>query len=398
MCARFSHLLWLLCLPLFLCAADPNGQTICLNMIVKDEKDVICRCLASVKPVIDYWVIVDTGSSDGTQEIIRAFMKEIPGELHERPWINFGHNRNEALELAKGKADYVWIIDADEVLAKEPGFQLPVLDKDYYFITTSFGGTRYGRLQLINNHIPWKWMDVLHEHLESPIAQSHGQLTGIMNVVSTDGARSKDPKKFEKDAAILEEALTKEPLHSRYRFYLAQSYRDAGLLEKSLENYQKRVEMGGWDQEVFWSLFQIAILQESLERPPAQVIESYYHAYQFRPSRAETLYRLASYYRRKNHYHEGYLAARKGLNIPPSDDVLFVEKWIYDYGLMLEYSICAYWIEKYQEAKIASLYLLAHPDSPEHIRACAKQNLVWIDKKLNDSALEADFKPMVLNP
>ena len=103
MCARFSHLLWLLCLPLFLCAADPNGQTICLNMIVKDEKDVICRCLASVKPVIDYWVIVDTGSSDGTQEIIRAFMKEIPGELHERPWINFGHNRNEALELAKGK-------------------------------------------------------------------------------------------------------------------------------------------------------------------------------------------------------------------------------------------------------------------------------------------------------
>ena len=75
--------------------------TICLNMIIKNEAPVIRRCLDSVKPFIDSWVIVDTGSSDDTQQIVRDTMAGLPGELHERPWKNFGHNRNEALELAR---------------------------------------------------------------------------------------------------------------------------------------------------------------------------------------------------------------------------------------------------------------------------------------------------------
>ena len=70
---------------------------ICLNMIVKNEANVIRRCLDSIHPFIDYWVIVDTGSSDGTQDIIRATLASIPGDLHQRPWRDFAHNRNEAL-------------------------------------------------------------------------------------------------------------------------------------------------------------------------------------------------------------------------------------------------------------------------------------------------------------
>ena len=74
---------------------------ICLNMIVKDEAPVIERCLRSVKPWIDHWVIVDTGSSDGTQAMIRKFMADLPGVLHERPWRDFAHNRNQAMALAR---------------------------------------------------------------------------------------------------------------------------------------------------------------------------------------------------------------------------------------------------------------------------------------------------------
>ena len=54
---------------------------ICLNMIVKNEAHVIRRGLDTVKPFIHHWVIVDTGSTDGTQEIIREHLKDIPGEL-----------------------------------------------------------------------------------------------------------------------------------------------------------------------------------------------------------------------------------------------------------------------------------------------------------------------------
>ena len=72
---------------------NKHGQTVCLNMIVKDEAHIIQRCLASVKPLIDSWLIVDTGSTDGTQTVIREILHDVPGEIVERPWVNFAHNR-----------------------------------------------------------------------------------------------------------------------------------------------------------------------------------------------------------------------------------------------------------------------------------------------------------------
>ena len=113
-------------------ARSKRQRTICLNMIVKDEARIIRRCLDTVMQLIGYWVIVDTGSTDGTQDIIREHLKDIPGELHERHWKDFGHNRTEALELAKGKAVYTLVIDADEMLIAEPGFETPPLTADAY--------------------------------------------------------------------------------------------------------------------------------------------------------------------------------------------------------------------------------------------------------------------------
>lgn len=109
-------------------------QTICLNMIVKNESNVITRCFDSLKDLFDYWVIVDTGSTDGTQDIIKDYLKDIPGELIERPWVDFAHNRSEALVYARGKADYIFTIDADEVLSREPNFTLPTLTADSYLL------------------------------------------------------------------------------------------------------------------------------------------------------------------------------------------------------------------------------------------------------------------------
>ena len=130
--------------------AEASRKTLCLNMIVKNEKPVIARCLASVKPIVDYWVIVDTGSTDGTQDIIRECMKDVPGELYERPWKNFEHNRNEALELSKGKSDYVLIMDADDKLEFDPTFKLPQLTAGSYRLWLKLGGVSYQRHQIID--------------------------------------------------------------------------------------------------------------------------------------------------------------------------------------------------------------------------------------------------------
>lgn len=51
-------------------------STVCLSMIVKNETHIIHECLDSIYKHIDYWVIVDTGSTDGTQELIKSFLKK----------------------------------------------------------------------------------------------------------------------------------------------------------------------------------------------------------------------------------------------------------------------------------------------------------------------------------
>src|ERR1700719_1626969 len=81
-------------------------STICLCMIVRDDAAVIERCLTSVRGVIDSWVICDTGSTDATQDVVRR----------EREWQNFGANRTELMALARGRADYLLLLDPDMTL------------------------------------------------------------------------------------------------------------------------------------------------------------------------------------------------------------------------------------------------------------------------------------------
>lgn len=390
------HMKYLLTIILFFSSfaiqADPAEEsaphkTVCLNMIVKNESKVITRCLNSTLPMIDYWVIVDTGSTDGTQEIIKDFMKEkgIPGELHESPWVNFAHNRNEALRLAKDKGDYVFFIDADEYFVYKPDFKLPELSKDSYYIFVDFNGLRYVRTHLINNHLDWEWIGVLHEYLESRnsrLPRSIGIVEGVTNHVTTEGDRSQDPKKFQKDAMTLETALKDDPTNSRNVFYLAQSYRDGGEAEQALKNYEKRATMGGWDEEVFVSLLQVAKLQERLKRPSEDVISSYKRAYQYRPSRAEPLYYLAGYYRKKGEHDTAYRVATLASTVGVPKDILFVEMWIYDYGVPLELSACAYWTQHYEECQKLSLELLNKSTLPETIRKVVQDNLYFTNAKL----------------
>src|SRR5581483_2394168 len=196
-------------------------KTVCLNMIVKNESHVIERCLRTVKPLIDYWVIVDTGSTDGTQKIIKNFMKDIPGELHERPWKNFEHNRNEALALAKNKADYILFMDADHTLEYDDDFVLPDLNKDLYLIAHDFRGNIFYKEQLVNSRLDWSWKGVLHEGLQCSQTPSKEILGRIKTKVSLKGHRSQNPKKFANDIRILQAALKKEPENARYQFYLA---------------------------------------------------------------------------------------------------------------------------------------------------------------------------------
>lgn len=350
---------------------------LCLNMIVKNEAHVIRRCLDSVMAHIEHWVIVDTGSTDGTQEVIRDHMRHLPGTLHERPWRDFGSNRSEALELARGTSRYVLVMDADHVLHVPPGFDFTALDADGYQVSHRYSGTDYGLPILLADRVPWRYEGVLHEYVTSDVPHRFVPLAGPWVEVFHEGARSRDPDTYKRDAAILEAALAREPANARYAFYHAQSLKDAGLLDQALEAFQRRAAMPGWDQETWHARYQAAQIVERLQKPPAEIERAYLEAYNARPTRAEPLCRLARWHRERSEWGLAFIFARIAAALPPPSDQLFVEDAVYAWQALDELAISAWYANFKDEGRLAVKKLLDDARFPPSERARIEKNKAW---------------------
>lgn len=352
-----------------------HGQTICLCMIVKNEAHVIRRCLDSLSGFIDTWAIVDTGSSDGTQDIIREHLAGLPGELIERPWVNFAHNRTEALRHARGRSDYIFVIDADEVLVFDEGIELPRLDRHAYHFVMESGGVTYFKTQLVDGALDWCFKNVLHEYIYSPEARTEAVLPGVRTVRFPDGARARDPLTYRRDALMIEQALLDEPDNTRYVFYLAQSYRDAGELDLAIRHYRRRAEMGGWVEEVWYSLYQVAEILERKGEPWPQVMEAYLQAFQAKPDRAGPLFRIGLHYQEQRQFDLAHLFFRRAMRIPyPANDRLFIEKDVYRTLLPLEYAVSCYFAGDDVESVETNNRLLMDRELPPEILDRVEKN------------------------
>ena len=241
-----------------------DKKTLCLNMIVKNEAHILSSTFDNLLKYIsfDYWVISDTGSTDGTQKLIKDYFnsKNIKGELFEDEWCDFGHNRTLALQYAKGKTDYLLIFDADDSINGD--FKFPeknVFHRDMYNL--KFGkGVSYVRPLLINNMLDWKFNGVLHEYLSCTTKNVEGVLLEGNYYVESGrkGSRSRDPDKYKKDAEVLKNAYYLEldkpnrGLSGRYAFYCAQSYKDCMMNKESIEWYKIVADkLDSWNQEKF---------------------------------------------------------------------------------------------------------------------------------------------------
>jgi tetratricopeptide (TPR) repeat protein len=350
-------------------------KTIGLCMIAKDESRVIANCLASAMPLIDYILVVDTGSSDGTQQIIRDFLDQhrIRGAVIDEPWRDFAYNRSFALERLREVTDidYVLMIDADDTFVIEPGFD-PLAFKaqmrhDLYDVAMVQPPIRHYRPQICSNRLPFSFKGVLHEYLEAPRAEiSRETASGFAIHSGSGGARSRNPRKYQDDAEVLERALATETdpfLISRYTFYLAQSYRDCGDSKKALVNYLKRVELGHWDEEIYVSLVEAGHLMSALGRPFEEVVAIYARAARIVPGRAEALHAASLLSRQNGRNVEGMQFARRGIDLAQPAG-LFIQPWIYQYGILDEFAVNAYWAGAYRESLDASLRLLASEKLP----------------------------------
>lgn len=338
-------------------------------MIVRDEAAVLARCIESVRAVIDRWMVCDTGSEDATPQLVDELLGDLPGSLVHHPWVDFGHNRTLLMEAATGSADLLLLLDADMTL--EVTSPVGPLDPEVdAWLVRHAGDLSYAVPRLVRGDRRWWFEGATHEHLagDGPVVQR--PLPGLVVHHHADGGRRAE--KFERDRRLLEEAVAEDPTDARAWFYLGQTLRDLGLVDEALDAYRRRAELGGWDEEIAYSLLQIGLLLAPTE--PAQAAEALHAAHEARPGRPEPLHALAHLHRSAGRHRTARHFAEAGLALPASDDLLFVHREVERWGLRFERSIAAYWTGDVEQALLDTDAVLAVDDLPAEIAEHAVRN------------------------
>ena len=355
-----------------------------LSMIVKNEAPNIERCLESVSPFINYYIICDTGSTDNTKEIIKNFFdkKGIPGEIHDHEWSDFGTNRSKAIELCLGKTKWAIMIDADDFIVGKLPVESFDDNVDGYVVRIKRGPFEWYRAQLFNlAKKKWWYEEPLHEYACCEQPMNVVKLEGDYAwEVRTEGCRSRetngdDREKYRRDYHILKKYLEENPNQPRKQFYLAQSAFDAHMFEIAEVEYEKRANMGVWPEEVFYSWMRVGICRELLEKPISEVIDAFMKAHESVPNRCEPFYHMSCIYRKHNRPKNAFVAASYGVTIPyPHDNILFVDKANYEWGMLDEIATTAAYVGKPHMGLAACEKLLKEPYLPEEQRQRVANN------------------------
>lgn len=358
-------------------------MTVCLAMIVRNESAVIERCLSAVKPYIDAYAIVDTGSTDDTIAKIRAVMAQEPaiqGSVESLAWKGMSASRNDALALARGSScDYILMLDADDVWTPDEGFRWPdSLTADAYNVELRQGDAcSWSRPALMRSDAPWEYQGAFHECIVGGARVPFEQRILDAHIRSMpDGHRrtTEGQAKYDRIAKLGEAAVAKNPHDTRAMFYLAQSYRDADRPGKALVWYTRRAECGGFAEEVWFSLYQVASIKAQLGFPGDKVLTAFQTAYEERPSRLETLVQAAAYCRQTGRPHLAFMYANTALTIRPTADLLFVDPGA-ERRAMDELAIAALRTGRLDVALQTNSDLLRRDDLPALFRTRIEGNL-----------------------
>jgi glycosyltransferase involved in cell wall biosynthesis len=319
-----------------------------LILMVKNESKIIERCLKSVEGFVDAFCVTDTGSTDTTCDIVKEFLRTHEGCLSTCEWKDFGHNRTLSVQSAQTyltkvlnwdlKDTYGLLLDADMVF--HPGrLKTHPLGDIGYTIVQKAGNLVYPNCRLIRLDYPWTCKGVTHEYWDG-VTKPLGQDICWIEDRNDGGCKS---DKFERDARLLEQGLKDDPDNIRYKFYLAQTYHSLGRWRDSIFMYEKRINSGGWYEEVWYSHYMIAQCYLAL----GDVIQ--FEAWMLRafaknPRRAEPLYKLTKYFREQSQHYKAYHYMKLGMDIPLSTESLFVETDVYTELFHYEKSILEYYV------------------------------------------------------
>lgn len=358
-----------------------SRTTVGLVMIVKNEATTLPRLEASLAGQIDYWTIVDTGSTDATKDVARRVFAGVPGQLLSRPWCGYGPSRTTALRAAEAYSDWLLHMDADETFRGSIDRAALGKDVDAVDAECRYNGLSYWITRLVRSGMGWHWKGRAHEYLAMPSGLGTRVRTEAFHVCH-HGDGGNRPGKLERELALLQDDWAESPGDPRTAFYLARTYDDAGRVSDAVDWYRRRVALDGWAEETFYARWRLGVMLLAAGAVD-EACGVLWQAWGERPWRAEPLATLAEHYRARSQWplawEAAQLAFRHGgaepdASAPRTADSLFVHAEVTAWRIAYEASISAWYVGALDDGARYSGYLLARDDLTPEIRAAVEGN------------------------
>jgi len=348
---------------------------IILTLMIKNESKIIERCIENSIYMVDAISILDTGSTDNTVEICTRILTKYrkPFNITVEEFKNFGYNRSISFSRAKDFCNhlnwdldqtYAMVIDADMVLKASEEFKNFKLTENGYKIIQKNGNIIYYNMRFLKFSYDWTCIGATHEYWSG---DSTGQISQEIIYIDdcNDGGCKSD--KSERDIRLLNQDINENKNVDRSHFYLAQTLKDIGQLEPAIEKYTKRIELGGWFEEIWYSHYQIAKCYLALNKE--NEMEYWMNkAYEYNKNRAEPLYFLTNHYRIISQHYKAYHYYLKGKNIPfPHNELLFIENDVYNGLFDYENTILSCYLCKTRQQSLCELITYINKNIPYSI-------------------------------
>jgi glycosyltransferase involved in cell wall biosynthesis len=353
-----------------------------LNFICKDESPVIENMLESAKDIVDLIVVNDTGSTDGTQQIIKNFGEKygIPTYVFERPFDDFENSRNHAMQkLRDVVAELNWNpdqvhgfwFDCDETLVIDSKFNKSQFTKDLYMINTYIGQMKYTRNTFFKVSKPFRWYGPVHEFI---VCDEQNITSGLAENIHVDVKMTGNSwlgdiaEKYASHSYKLEAYINKNRQDPRWIFYTAQSWHDAASikdnkeeneerLRRSLKYYRERVSRtDGYSEEIYYAQYRIGTIMRIIEEPWHLTHMELLKAYQIDSLRGESIKVIIDYYLQIGDWNMAYLYSKfakttfHGKNPYPTR-LLFVDEATYVWRFAEAHAAACYYTGRMDEAK-----------------------------------------------
>lgn len=361
---------------LSLSANTPDPLLVIILMVKNEEAAMQPTLQPFIAAGIQSYLILDTGSTDNTISVTESLFKRhhiTQGYVVEQPFIDFATSRNYAFKCAEEKfpnAAFFLMIDAEWIMHNVDRLLRFCLDSinipiNSYLLRINLETSDFFVHRLIRPKKDIWYTGAVHEIL-NPLSEHKAPHDVFFTLKNTHYGVQKTQERFLRDRILLHKKLEENPHDTHAMYYLGQTYAGLGDYDNAIKYFEMYCSLGGRKEFDFMTHCRLGDLYQYKNNWP-KALYYYLEAYNMRPTRAEPLTCIADYYCRHEQFVTSFLFAKKAIEIPyPENDILLIDKNIYEYVRYKILAQSAYSIGEYEVGKLAvNQALKARPNDPD---------------------------------